>query len=358
MPLLFAISIAAASLIQAPNGEPAHEPQLAVSGSTVALVYGAGHSIYFSRSADGGKTFGSPVEVAEGSVIPLSRHRGPRIVSAGSDIVITAVVGRTAATGAHAHGLPSDGDLTAWRSTNGGKSWSQGILINDRPGAATEGLHSLAATSNGRLFAAWLDKRNGKTELYGALSNDSGKTWAKNTLIYASPDGTICECCHPSAAFDPDGSVLVMFRNWLGGCRDMYLTRSADGNQFKAPIKLGNGDWKLNACPMDGGGIAATSHGIVTVWRREHSLFLARPGQPETEIGTGTDVAVAAGPHGVYAIWSTPESIEILIPGEKIPQATGVKGAYPAIAALEGHVIAAWENDGKIVVQRVSDEKR
>ena len=64
------------------------------------------------------------------------------------------------------------------------------------------------------------------TKLYGARSRDGGVTWSKNVLIYESPDGTICQCCHPSAAFDPGGQVLVMWRNCLGGARDMYLKSS------------------------------------------------------------------------------------------------------------------------------------
>src|SRR5258708_4397952 len=104
---------------------PAHEPQIAVNGSTVALAFGAGTGIYVSASPDSGKTFSVPVKVAEAEILPLTRHRGPRIVISGSTIVITAVVGKTPEKGAHAHGLPSDGDLIAWRSTDGGRNWSK-----------------------------------------------------------------------------------------------------------------------------------------------------------------------------------------------------------------------------------------
>jgi len=331
---------------------PAREPQLAVKGSTVALAFGAGHAIYFTQSADSGKTFGKLLKVAESAIIPLTRHRGPRIAFAGTTIVITAVVGKTAADGPHAHGLPSDGDLTAWRSTDGGRTWSAGIVVNDAAGAATEGLHALADDDKGNLFAAWLDKRGHGTKLFGSRSNDGGQTWSPNVLIYASPDGTICECCHPSVAFDRDGKILVMWRNWLGGSRDMYLATSSDGNRFSSPQKLGDGTWKLNACPMDGGGIAVPAGGVVTAWRRDHALFLARPGQAEVQIGEGTDIAIAAGALGTYAIWSGPAGVQVLTPEDKKPTTLGVKGTFPAIAALpSGGAIAAWENDGSIVIQ-------
>ena len=351
---LLALSIAAATFGPGPNGEPAREPQLAANGSVVALVYGAGHSIFFARSTDGGTHFDPAVLVSEGAIVPLNRHRGPHLAFAGSTIVVTAVIGNTAAEGPHAHGLPSDGNLISWRSLDGGKTWSHGAPVNDAPDASTEGLHGLAAGSGGRLFAVWLDKRDKTTELYGALSLDAGKTWSKNVLVYASPDATICECCHPSVVFDHDGGILVMFRNWLEGSRDLYLTRSTDGVQFSPAHKLGTGTWKLNACPMDGGGIADSEAGVVTAWRRERSIFLARPGAPEIKIGEGTDVAITAGSGGVYTIWSTPESIEILTPVETKPVAVGSKGAFPAITALPvGGAVAAWESEGKIVVKHL-----
>src|SRR3984885_16362095 len=67
----------------------AHEPQMAANGSIVALAFGAGNGIYFSRSTDAGKTFSAATKIAEAKIIPLTRHRGPRIAFAGGIIVIT-----------------------------------------------------------------------------------------------------------------------------------------------------------------------------------------------------------------------------------------------------------------------------
>ena len=65
--------------------------------------------------------------------------------------------------------------------------------------------------AKGALFAAWLDKRGKGTQLYGARSTDGGATWSKNIPIYKSPEGTICECCHPSIAIDAAGQILAKF---------------------------------------------------------------------------------------------------------------------------------------------------
>jgi hypothetical protein len=330
----------------------AHSPQMATNSSLVALTFGAGNAIYFSASHDEGKSFAPPVKVAETSVLPLSRHRGPRIVLTGNAIVISAVAGKTLSQGEH--GLPSDGDLLVWRSVDDGKSWSKGAIVNDVPGAPTEGLHSLAAGAKGHLFAAWLDHRGKGTSLYGSRSIDGGITWSKNVLVYESPDGTICQCCHPSAMIDAAGQVLVMWRNALNGARDMYLTRSRDGESFGKPEKLGTGSWELNACPMDGGGLVLAGGRVVTAWRRDRQIFIDTPGEAETSIGEGVDVSIAGGPGGVSTLWSTAQGIVALLPGAKTPVTLAPQGKFPNVVNVRaGLTLAAWEADGKIVVQAI-----
>ncbi|HTX39167.1 MAG TPA: sialidase family protein [Bryobacteraceae bacterium] len=332
---------------------PAREPQMAANGNTVALAFGAGKTIYCSVSHDGGKSFSAPAKVAEAGILPLTRHRGPRIAFAGSAIVITAVTGNKPEEGAHAHGLPSDGDLFVWRSTDGGKTWSAGKAINDVPAAATEGLHALASDGKGTLFAAWLDHRGGKgTKLYGARSTDGGVTWSKNFAVYQSPGGSICECCHPSLAMDGSGRLLVMWRNSLDGSRDMYLASSADGATFSAPRKLGNGTWKLNACPMDGGGLAASGGRIVTAWRRDSDVFLDEPGQAEQRLGTGKDVALALSGGHVYVAWEDGPKLAVWEGGKL--EVLAESGTFPSLCALpEGGVLAAWEQNGAIEMRRL-----
>src|SRR2546426_12346557 len=152
------------------------QPQLAATADMVAVTFGADKSIYFSASRDRGQTFSTPVKVAETPMLALGRHRGPRVAITPPAIVISAMVGTKMPPG-------SDGDLKAWRSTDGGATWSDGVSINDVPASAREGLHSMAAGGNGLLFATWLDLRSKGTRLYGASSKD-GATWSKNVLVY------------------------------------------------------------------------------------------------------------------------------------------------------------------------------
>ena len=353
LPLLVIATLHAAELKPAGTGE-LHQPQLAVGYGQVALAYGSGSAIWFRTSSDEGRTFSSPVKVADTGALALGRHRGPRITILPDALLVTAVVGTESSHAEHAHGLPEKGELTAWRSIDRGKTWTRTGTINDVPGAAEEGLHAIVADAKGNLFAAWLDHRDKGTELYGSRSTNEGRTWSKNVRIYASPDGTICQCCDPSLAIDEQGVIHVMWRNVLDGSRDFYLVESKDGEHFSAARKLGEGTWKLNACPMDGGGMAFDHGKLVTAWRRESEIYLDRPGEKETGLGEGKDVAIASNAKGAYVIWSSMNGIQLLAPGAKAPLKIAADGGFPAIAGLpDGSTLAAWEDNGAIQIKRL-----
>lgn len=328
------------------------EPQLAAAGSIAALAFGSGSDIFVAVSTDEGESFAKPVRVAEAPVVPLTRHRGPRIVIAGNTIVVTAVVGDTEAKSEHSHGLPSDGDLLAWRSTDRGKTWSKPVRVNDVAAAPREGLHTLATDGSGNLFAAWLDLREQGTRLYGAWSSDAGATWSKNVRIYESPDGTICQCCHPTAIFNNRGGVDVMWRNVMDGSRDFYLIGSDASHRFGKPEKLGEGTWKINACPMDGGGMAREKGTTLTAWRRENQIYLDEPGKPETGIGDGKDVTLAVSGNRQYAAWIKEGQLILWDSGKQ--EVVASQASFPNLTALpHGGALLAWEANGGISYKRI-----
>jgi hypothetical protein len=319
-------------------GAPNRQPQMAAGYGEIALTFVGGQSIYFSSSKDDGRTFSAPGKVADAQKLAAGRHRGPRVAILKDAVVITAV---------------ASGDLVTWRSTDHGKTWSRAGVVNDVPDAAREGLHAMAAGPRGELFAAWLDLRSKGTKLYGSRSSDGGVTWSPNVLIYTSPAGTICECCHPSVAIDAQGKISVMWRNLLDGSRDLYVSSSNDGTRFTAAQKLGGGTWKLQACPMDGGGLAIDHDQLVSAWRRDGQVYLAPAGKPEKQIGTGKDVAIAAGKDGVYAAWSNGAALEILTPGSALPVQLAADGAFVNLISLsDGGALAAWEAGGTIQMAR------
>jgi len=324
------------------------QPQLGAAHGMVAMTFGSGSKIYFASSPDQGKTWNPPVKVAETGVIALGRHRGPRLAILKNAIVISAVVGDK--------GVKQADTLTAYRSLDHGKTWTRAGVINDAPESAREGLHAMVARLDGSLFATWLDLRAKGTRLYGSKSTDGGVSWSKNVEVYASPDGSICQCCHPTLAADVDGRIYVMWRNSVDGSRDLYLASSTDGQQFGKASKLGEGTWKLNACPMDGGGLVVEAGKATSAWRRDGDIFLTEGGgSVERKIGTGKDVALARSrAHQTYAVWTENGRIEGITPASANPIRVGLEGGFANLIALDdGGVLAAWETPHSIETVRL-----
>ena len=319
----------------------AKEPHVAVgSDGRVYVAFGMGDAVYCAVSPDGGKTYNVPVLVARVSNLSLGMRRGPRVAVTAKSVVISAISG--------VQGAGKDGDLLAWHSTDNGKTWSGSLRVNDTPDAAREGLHAMTASADGTVACAWLDLRQNGTQLYASVSGDGGRTWSKNVRVYASPDGTICECCHPSLAFDAKGNLYAMWRNALGGARDMYLAESHDGGKsFGSAQKLGRGTWMLNACPMDGGALAVSATGTVTTfWRRENEMFSCQPGSEEKRLTAGRQGWVASTAGAPYFVWSGDRTGAIAsAPGHPEEWKLARNAVNPVVAAPlsgSGPVVAVW----------------
>ncbi len=326
----------------------ASQPQLAVSSEgTVWLCYGRAGDVLIARSDDGGATFDAATKVATVPKLMLGMRRGPRLVAHGDRLTVTVI----------AH------ELLAFVSDDRGKTWSLPTAINEVGNSAREGLHDLASDRDGRVFVTWLDLRSGTTELWGAFSSDGGRSWTKNERIYRSADKTICECCHPSALYDAQGNLAVLWRNAVRGSRDMWMTLRAKGTEsFSSPRKLGEGTWKLDACPMDGGELVAgvDEKGFGAVWQRAGEVFWSTGIGPEVSLGAGRQpVAAMVGSEPVF-LWQRGNNL-LLARGTERREPTVLEknSRFPSIVLLPGgtRAVIAYErpaskgNAASIVVQ-------
>jgi hypothetical protein len=338
----FLLALLALNLPPVSPAAPNRQPQLASGDGTVALAFGSGESIWLARSTDDGVTLSAPAKVAELPKLLLGHHRGPRVAITSSTMLISAI-------------SSAPGDLVLWRSTDGGRTWSTPRAINDQPTSAREGLHAMAADKTGHVAIAWLDDRGGKgKKLYAAFSDDAGATWGPNVMLYASPSGSICECCHPSVAAMGDGRFAVMWRNSMDASRDLYVMQVRDGSRIGGMERQGNTSWQLNACPMDGGGVAVREGRVASAFRREKDVYMMESGKPERRLGTGQDAAFGANQQGWYAIWSLAGGgIDMMLPNATEITHVSKSGAFPALMATPGGgMLAAWEDNGTIVTQR------
>ena len=326
---------------------PGSQPEIAVDAAgIIRIVYGVKNGkerdLYYVSSRDGGKSYSRPFLVGNFSQMGLGMGRGPQLTTTKDYTVVT--------VGDH------HGNLFAVNLSNKTNQWSNPVKVNDADTTAKEALSGLAAGKGNVVYTAWLDSRLGNNNLYGSLSSDGGVTWGKNQLIYSGEQNGICECCKPSVYINRTGQITVMFRNKMDGARNMYLISSNDhGKHFGNPQKLGNGDYMINACPMDGGDLTVSSDGeATTVWRRQKEVFLAQSGKTEIKLGDGRTPVILQTTMGNVIAWQQNDKIQFRSPDGLTTSTLGI-GQYPRLALAKDQktVICTFERDGQVVVTSI-----
>lgn len=147
--------------------------------------------------------------------------------------------------------------------------------------------------SSGRVFVAWLDKRN------GPKARAAGKPYPGAALAYAWDVGdagfgpatialdNTCECCRLGVAFAGPGQPAVVFRNvFPGSVRDHAVVTFKDATTPGPLQRVSVDNWKIEACPHHGPSIAIAPDGSHHVaWYTDGSarkgLFYARADNAE-----------------------------------------------------------------------------
>lgn len=333
MLMLAAFDVSAVTLNPPFSGE---QPNAAIdSKGVIRMVYGDGEKIYCITSADNGGSFSKPVLVGTVAGMHLGHTRGPQIASSRNYSMITA--------------MDKDGNINVYRLKHIVKTWYKTGNLNAVKGSAPEGLMALTADKQDVFYAAWLDNRTGGNNIHFSAIGGSIRYWAGNRLIYKSPDGHVCECCKPNIAVNGN-KLVISFRNWLNGSRDIYYLSSLDlGDTWTSPVKSGKGTWKLEGCPMDGGDLSIGDEGLVsTVWQRNGEIYYCAEKQAEQKIASGRGAAIAWNSAKAVIAWQENGNIKVRDMESNISKELG-KGTSPHVYALNnGKHLCVWEEDKNV----------
>lgn len=314
-----------------------HQPQISMDNAgVIRVVSGNNDSIFCATSLNKGATFGKPVLVGVVKQMHLGMARGPQLASSAHYSVVTA--------------MDKDGNIHFFMLDHKKGVWQNKGFVNDIRQSAPEGLMNIAADNQDNFYAVWLDLRLNKRNNICFSSLPAGHMqWLKNTMVYQSPEGHVCECCRPSITVKGQ-QVAIMFRNWLSGSRDLYVITSANkGQAFKDAVKLGAGTWKINACPMDGGAINFNADNTInTTWQREGMVYYCRPGQNEKELGKGRDCSINSANGETIVAMSSEGNVKFKNVQTNEETVAG-KGTYLKTIILPGNkVLCVWEDGNEI----------
>jgi hypothetical protein len=345
MKVLFLILIFSSSFftsfIQPEEPINGQQPNLSVdSKGHIRMVYGYADKIYCMTSTDNGLNFSPAVLVAEIKGMHLGNTRGPQIASSKHLSMISAIDKLGAI-----HSFVLDHLKGGWKPIG---------IVNDKPGSAVEGLMAITADKEDNFYSVWLDiRQGGKNNIYFSSFNVKSKGWMANSLVYQSPDKHVCECCRPNIAVNKN-KIVIGFRNWIMGSRDIYYSVSNDkGKSFSPAEKSGSGTWQLNACPMDGGGLVIDEAGKVSAaWRRNGDVYYWEQNKQEQKLAAGRDVSMTRYRNLVYVVWQDKKNISIM--NMKTRQTTLLgTGSSPKVYILaNGKAICFWE-DNKTVRYKI-----
>lgn len=144
--------------------------------------------VLVARSTDQGRTWsvadmGPPVNTPRGPVLEADLKWDPLGGAQGSFVAVYAAYPAKAAGPA---------DIEFQRSTDGGKTWSAPVILNDDH-LSSQFLHflpTLGVAPNGRIDVAWYDFRGQHAfapDVYYTYSANDGRTWAPNVKVTDQP---------------------------------------------------------------------------------------------------------------------------------------------------------------------------
>ncbi len=240
------------------NAGESFDPSVAISGDSIVVAWDdatpGNFEIFLAHSADGGATFGSPVNLSNNA-----RNSFAPSVAVSENSVVVAWNDET----------PGNQEIFLARSTNGGKTFNFPVNLSNNAGTSFD---PSVAVSGNSVVVAWNDETPGNQEIFLARSTNGGKTF--NFPINLSNNAG--RSFTPSVVVSGD-SVIVAWNDETPGNFEIFLVRSADGaGTFTHPVNFSNNaGTSLN--PL----LAISEDGVVVAWDNERpgnhrEIFLAR----------------------------------------------------------------------------------
>lgn len=247
---------------------------------TLWLAWMAGGQVSVASSKDGGRTLSSPVQITQGVPnLDWGPDARPKIaLDRKGDIAVAFSTFRDKQfNGEVFYSQSADGGKTFAQPrpiTDNAESQRFEALGFDPEGT----LFAAWLDKRNRVPAQQAGKKYDGAALFFASSKDAGATYSQARMVVDST----CECCRLGLAFDPSGRPVIVFRNiFEGSVRDhaivTFIDRGVPGELHRVSVD----DWQVAACPHQGPGLSIAPDGTYhVVWytngKARKGLFYAQ----------------------------------------------------------------------------------
>ncbi len=182
-------------------------------------------NIYHAASADGGQTFGMDKRLNE-VFDHATDHGRPTIVADSS--------GTLYVFWEDYRNAPKLGDIYCSLSTDGGKTFGRSRMVDDPITVTSRQIRPAAVVDGGIVYVVWEDYRDNaeRGNIYSARSLDGGRTFEKDVMV-DSPITTSTHQANPAIAVIGDGLVQVVWEDYrdMSEHASIYYSASLDGGR-------------------------------------------------------------------------------------------------------------------------------
>lgn len=313
------------TLTQEDARDTGEAPSIAIApGGKVYLAWAsrtgpAERSVFLTTAAAAGQTFDAPRAISKGGIYKTpargksgghERKALPHVDSDGKTVYLS-----------WSEALPNSAGMQMLLATSGvGTAFDQPGPVH-RGASAKATFSSMALGSDGALACAWLDDRGGNQQVYASIRPAGAAVFEEEQLVHGGEAGKgVCPCCPTAAAFAPDGTLYVAFRNIHDGYRDIAICRRSPGAAaFEGPFPVVTDTWKFDGCPHDGPSMAFVGGVLHITWMD------ARSGSPR-------------------CYHASAKTSEMKFEARELhPLSTGSQGNAKLFATPEGTLHAVWE---------------
>lgn len=214
--------------------------------------------IYLAKSTDGGTTFATNVRVDDSGSSYTDQISPCIAVDASGKIHVAWEDYRN-----------ENADIYYCTSSDGGQTFSPSVRVDDTGSATSyQGSPAIAVAPGGSVYIAWSDSRNGNDDIFFARKIPYTAGFSINVQVNDSSDSAQT---NPAIAFSPDSIIHVAWVDYRNGYSDIYCSRSTDfGTTFEKNLKITDYAFGYASAPSIAAGSDSSVH---IVWSDTRTSF-------------------------------------------------------------------------------------
>ena len=213
--------------------EDSFNVEVATSGSNVYVVFESfvtdrSRHVFFARSTDGGASWSTPSQASSGTGLTYVAAT-PRLAAVGNDVYIVWRDNRNGSL-----------DVFVRRSDDGGASFAGPEVRVDLgdPAGTSSSFEPTIAAEGSNVYVAWVDDRDmGSFDIWMNRSQDAGATWL-TSATQLDDDAFAHDSLEPHVIAPSAGAALVAWVDYRNGFSDVVIARSTDaGDTWSSPAR-------------------------------------------------------------------------------------------------------------------------